>query len=222
MLFCTNPPFIRDISAEFPEHKAFEQNYKKITDEYNQYIAKNPAIDCFRNNNPLLREIDTIDKEKDYCWRTLYLKKGGHMIPETVSAFPLTAKLLANDQIDNAFFSILDPHVEIKPHTGYYKGYLRYHVGLIIPEEGGQRPYIVCGGERYEWTEGKGVLFDDMYLHYVNNPTSKPRVILYLDIKRRGMPYFLQGVTDFGNYLIENSVILQFFVKNQHQQSALV
>ena len=213
-----NPPFIKNIDKEFSAHKLFENNYQKIKTEYYNYHEN---IDCFRTNNPLLRGIDTIHINNKYCWRVLYLKKTGKLLPEQLEKFPETMNLLKNEQIHNAFFSILDPHVEIKPHFGYYKGYLRYHLGINIPEENGKKPYIICGGEKYEWKEGEGVLFDDMYLHYVNNNTSKPRVVLYLDIKRENISDFGKIITYFGNLLTENSVILNLFVKNQHDQTKI-
>uniref|UniRef100_A0A6C0I2J5 Aspartyl/asparaginy/proline hydroxylase domain-containing protein n=1 Tax=viral metagenome TaxID=1070528 RepID=A0A6C0I2J5_9ZZZZ len=222
LLLCVihNPPFIKNITEEFPLHPTFESNYVDIKKEFNEY-SKNKKINCFRDNNPLLNRIDTIDIEKDACWRTLYLKKTGTLVAEMLPKFPKTMSLLGSEQIHNAFFSILDPHVEIKPHVGYYKGYLRYHLGLIIPEENGQQPYLICGEEKYEWKEGKGVLFDDMFVHYVNNQTNSKRVVLYLDIKRNHLPTFLQSLVDVVNIYIENSVVMSLFIKNQHQQNKI-
>ena len=30
-----------------------------------------------------------------------------------------------------AFFSVLEPHQHLVPHWGYYKGFLRYHLGVF-------------------------------------------------------------------------------------------
>ena len=222
LIFLQNPPFISDINNEFPSNKLFENNYQEIKTEFKEYNHHHKKeINCFRSNNPLLSNIDSIDPKNDYCWRTLYLKKTGELIEDKMKHFPKTMELIKDDQIHNAFFSILDPHVEIKPHVGYYKGYLRYHLGIIIPEENGKKPYIICGNEKYEWKEGKGVLFDDMYLHYVNNNTNQQRVVLYLDIKRKNIDGNLKIMTDFANYLTENSSLVQLFIKNQHVQDKL-
>lgn len=218
IIFIKNPPFISDINKQFPSNELFENNYQKIKTEFSNYKQ---YINCFRDNNPLLRNIDKMDTKQNYCWRTLYLKKTGKLIPEKMQHFPQTMELIKDEQIHNAFFSILDPHVEIKPHVGYYKGYLRYHLGVIIPEENGKKPYIICGDDKYEWKEGKGVLFDDMYLHYVNNITNMQRVVLYLDIKRKNINNVIKTITDLGNYLTENSLILNLFIKNQHSQDKI-
>lgn len=216
-----NQPFIKNIDSEFDLNRKFENNYAIIKNEYTSY-ATTHNIDCFRASNPLLSNIDSIDVKNDYCWRTLYLKKAGKLMNDKMPNFPKTMELIKNGQIHNAFFSILDPHVEIKPHTGYFKGYLRYHLGIIIPEENGVKPYIICGGEKYEWTEGEGVLFDDMFLHYVNNTTNKQRVVLYLDVKRKvNNNNILNALIGFGNYMSENSALLKFFIKEQHVQDEL-
>ena len=221
ILTCRNPPFIKNLDTYFPENKLFENNYLNIKKEIINY-NNNFKISCFRNNIKInfLLNIDTYNKENDYCWRTLYLKINGKINNEFEKYFPNTIKLLENPQIDNAFFSILDPLVEIKPHVGYYKGYLRYHLGITIPEENGKKPYIICGGEKYEWIEGKGVIFDDMFMHYVNNPTNKKRIVLYLDIKRNNLSDFQNYIVSLGNYYISNSYV-NSVVKNQHIQTKI-
>jgi aspartyl/asparaginyl beta-hydroxylase (cupin superfamily) len=57
-----------------------------------------------------------------------------------------------------------------------------------------------------------------MYLHYVKNPTNQTRVVLYLDVKRINLNFILQKIIDFSSYYIENSYILQKFIRNQHMQ----
>lgn len=220
MIIIDNPPFIKDINSHFPSNELFENNYDVVKKEFMNYNT-NKKINCFRRNNPLLSNIDTIDENKDYCWRTLYLKKRGIIDKNISKYFPNTIQLIDNQQIHNAFFSILDPNVEIKPHIGYYKGYLRYHLGVIIPNEDNLKPYIICGGEKYEWKEGKGVLFDDMFVHYVNNPTNKQRVVLYLDVKRNNLNTITNMLVELGNNFIENSFLINLFIKNQHIQNSL-
>lgn len=217
-VFCKNGPFIDEIQNEFPHHTKIENAYANIKSEIIQYNNNN-SIECFRKNNPFLNSIDKYDSEN--CWRTLYLKKSGFIVKDIAPFFPHTMKVIQNEQIHNAFFSILDPKVEIKPHFGYFKGYLRYHLGVLIPEENGKRPYLICGGQKYIWKEKEGVLFDDMYMHYVKNPTNKKRIVLYLDIKRKNLPWLLDKLTDISYFLIENSIILQYFIKNQHNQDKL-
>jgi beta-hydroxylase len=219
LLFIRNPSFIKDIEYEFPQSINIENGYNQIRKEY-EYYEKNNNIDCMNKINPFIRRIEDI-KSGNNCWRSLYLKRHGKLVENMKPYFPNTMRLLNDNQIHNAFFSILDPNVEISEHIGYFKGYLRYHLGVIIPEHNNEKAYIICGNEKYIWSNGKGVIFDDMYLHYVKNPTNMKRVVLYLDIKRRNLNIILKNIADFSNTLIENSYIFDIFIKNQHKQDKI-
>jgi beta-hydroxylase len=140
----------------------------------------------------------------DLCWRTLVLKKQNKLVNEKL--FPQTSSLLDDPLIHNAMFSILYANVNIPPHTGYYKGYLRYHLGIIIPKDEEQRPFIICGDQKYYWNEGEGVLFDDMYLHYVENPTKYQRVVLYIDVLRTNVPEIIQPIYDFFTHILKITI----------------
>ena len=82
-----------------------------------------------------------------------------------------------------AFFSILEPHTALIPHRGPYKGVLRYHLGLIIPQ-----PDDLCGikvdGTVYHWQVGKSLIFDDTHTHEAWNNSDEKRVVLFIDFKR--------------------------------------
>jgi aspartyl/asparaginyl beta-hydroxylase (cupin superfamily) len=83
---------------------------------------------------------------------------------------------------------------------------LRYHLGVIIPKDNLDRSCwlrvnadpsdnakhdvaFIERGERYYWREGKGVMFDDTYLHDAKNASSQVRVILWLDLRRKMPPH---------------------------------
>jgi len=216
-IFFKNSPFIDDYHTIFPASVSIENHATTIIDEFKKYTSIYKP-ECIRSTNPGFK-IELTDNE-EHCWRGLYLKKGGEIVNTLISHFPTTTTLLKDPQIHNAFFSILDPGVEIPPHVGYYKGYLRYHLGVVIPN-GREKAYIICGGEKYTWREQEGVLFDDMYLHNVKNPTNQLRVVLYIDLVRKSKSYFLNALNQFGIYLIENSIILNTFLKNQHGQTKI-
>ena len=221
-LIYKNPPFITNYHNIFPSSIEIENNSKNIIREFKNYTKNNKA-ECIKKSNPGFKiENSSIE---DNCWRALYLKKIGKIDSKMIEYFPNTIELLKDKQIHNAFFSILDPGVEIPEHIGYYKGYLRYHMGVIIPNNSTGRKddkaYIICGGEKYVWHENRGVVFDDLYLHNVKNPTNQPRVVLYLDIKRKSDSYFVNKINDIGIYLIENSILFNNFLKNQHSQNKI-
>jgi beta-hydroxylase len=101
-----------------------------------------------------------------------------------------------------AFFSVLEPRQYIKPHWGYWKGFVRYHLGVIIPNDNADRKCwlrvnadaednkkrdksLVERGQKYFWHEGQGIVFDDTFLHDAANDSDEVRVVLWLDIKRK-------------------------------------
>jgi beta-hydroxylase len=215
-LIFVNPSFIHDYYKVFPPSIEIENNSITIINEFKKYTKINTP-ECIRKTNPGFKIENNSDDNN--CWRALYLKKLGKIDDSMIQHFPNTIALLKDENIHNAFFSILDPGVEIPPHRGYYKGYLRYHLGVIVPD-GDEKAYIVCGGEKYVWVEGKGIVFDDMYTHYVKNPTNKIRVVLYIDVKRESN-YLINKINDSGIYLIENSFFFNIFLRNQHKQNKL-
>ena len=108
--------------------------------------------------------------------------------------------------METAFFSILDPRQYITPHWGYYKGYMRYHLGVIIPDNNAeQKCWLrvndnraqnalkdkdqIAFGEKYHWHDGEGIVFDDNYLHDASNESDQVRVVLWLDLRRK-MPFY--------------------------------
>jgi len=213
-IFIKNKPFIRPYKNEFPGSIEIENHSDKIIQEYQTYVNNNNP-ECIRTTNPGFKIELT---KNDNCWRAIYLKTNGTIKNEMIEHFPTTISLLKDSQIHSAFFSILDPGVEIPPHAGYYKGYLRYHLGVEIPTN--DSAYIVCGDEKYKWKKGEGVLFDDMYIHYVKNPSQQKRVVLYLDIIRESNP-FVNVINYCGIWLAEHSILLKLFLKNQHSQKKI-
>ena len=93
--------------------------------------------------------------------------------------------MCSSDLVPNlfqAFFSILEAGKSVPPHNGPHLGYVRYHLGLIVPQD--NPPSIRVKDQVYTWKEGEGVLFDDSWNHEVMNQSSSDRVILLVDTLR--------------------------------------
>lgn len=217
LLWCDNRPFIKNINEVFPENIEFEKNYhsiykKELDTIYNLYSD----VDCIRKSIPSFR----IAEVKDNCWRAVYIKICNEFkIKNLDTICPNLYKILNKPYIPNAMLSILDANVDIPEHFGYFKGYYRYHLGYIIPEYKNNKPFIVCGNEKYEWKEGKGVLFDDIFNHYVRNNTPYRRVVLFLDVIRPELRDNI--VTDIMTYLISNNYFVKQLDKAQHTQKTI-
>ena len=126
-------------------------------------------------------------------WQSYFFCLLGNRIDESYKRCPETGKLL--DSIPGlalAFFSILAPGMHIKAHRGAYKGVVRCHLGLIVPEPRTSVRMRV-GNEMVYWEEGKCVIFDDTHKHEVWNDTDKVRVVLLFDVCRP-LPGWLTSV----------------------------
>jgi beta-hydroxylase len=121
---------------------------------------------------------------KDGGWKSYFFFLLGHRIEGSYKRCPETGKLL--DSIPGvalAFFSVLAPGMHIKRHRGAYKGVVRCHLGLIVPEPR-TAVRMTVGDETVYWEEGKCVIFDDTHKHEVWNDTDGIRVVLLFDVYR--------------------------------------
>ena len=79
-------------------------------------------------------------------------------------------------------FASLPTGARLVRHRDPYAGSLRFHLGLLTPNS--DQCYIVVDGQRYFWRDGEAVMFDETYIHYAENTTQMPRVILFCDVER--------------------------------------
>jgi len=217
LIYYNNGPFIKNINEVFPENIEFENNYySKYKNELDTIYNLYSNVDCIKKNNPLFK----IGDVKEKCWRAIYIKILDEFKIKNLNIIcPHLYKMLNKSYISNAMLSILDANVDIPEHYGYFKGYYRYHLGYIIPEYKNNKPFIVCGNEKYEWKEGKGVLFDDMFNHYVRNNTPHKRIVLYLDIIRPELRDDI--ITNSIIYLLSNNYFIKQLDKSQHTQKEI-
>lgn len=127
---------------------------------------------------------DQINITQDDRWKTFFLYGYGYKMKENCDLCPETTRIVESiPGMMTAFFSILSPGKSIPPHRGPYKGLLRCHLALIVPEPR-EQCWIQVGDRVNHWEEGRCLVFDDTYLHKVENNTDGMRVVLFLDIVR--------------------------------------
>lgn len=135
---------------------------------------------------PNFQEIST-DQESltsDDRWKTLFLYAFGYKSEANCARCPETTKLVEQiPGMKTAMFSILAPGKHIPPHRGPYKGVLRCHLGLLVPEPR-EQCRIRVGTDYRHWEEGKCMVFDDTFNHEVWNDTDGERVVLFIDVVR--------------------------------------
>ncbi|MEY3052805.1 MAG: hypothetical protein RLY31_2590 [Bacteroidota bacterium] len=184
-----NPPFL-SLPDQFPGHDLLRQNWKVIRSELEQILQHADAVPTMDQIDPIQRFISARDT---IPWRSFIIKAYDQWVPANAARVPRTAALVRQlPQIKTAMFSILEPGKRIPPHIGFYKGVLRYHLGLIVPTD--SEPYLVVGGKRYAWREGEDVLFDDTFLHEAVNRSRHRRIVLFCDVLRE--PHTLPAWAD--------------------------
>lgn len=194
-------PYIDPV--EFPQLQVLKDNWQMIRDE---------ALLLHSNEN-----IKASDKLDDLGfnsffktgWKRFYLKWYGSDLPSAYTLCPKTCALLDEIPIvKGAMFAMLPPGARLVKHRDPYAGSLRYHLGLVTPND--DDCYIEVDGERYSWRDGEEVIFDETFIHHAENKTDKNRIVLFLDIKRP-VNFFL---VDWFNTLFSRIVVGATATKN--------
>jgi aspartyl/asparaginyl beta-hydroxylase (cupin superfamily) len=163
----------------FPWIAELEANWTTIRSELEGVMADREALPNFQDISK-----DQIEITDDDRWKTFFLYGYGFEAKLGVQMCPRTAELMRGiPGMTTAMFSILSARKHILDHRGPYKGVLRYHLGLIVPQDA-PACRIRVGGDVRHWEEGKSLVFDDTFNHEVWNDTDETRVVLFVDVLR--------------------------------------
>jgi aspartate beta-hydroxylase/beta-hydroxylase len=187
-------PVFFDIDQTYPSLRVLDRSYPAIREELQGLLQEKSSIPRYHDLDRMQTYISgTVNADKD--WKVFYLYAMGEKPGANRERCPRTAAAL--DQVPGlfqAFFSILDGGKSVPAHRGPYRGYIRYHLGLVVPSE--NPPSIRVKDQVYTWKEGESVLFDDSWDHEVMNTCASDRVVLIVDV-RRPMPLALAAVNRF-------------------------
>jgi ornithine lipid ester-linked acyl 2-hydroxylase len=163
----------------FPWVAHVEANWETIAQELRAILADREALPSFQEISK-----DQIAITDDDRWKTFFLYGYGFEADLGVELCPKTAAIMREiPGMTTAMFSILSPHKHILAHRGPYKGVLRYHLGLIVPQNA-QDCRIRVDSEIRHWEAGRSMVFDDTFDHEVWNDTDETRVVLFVDVLR--------------------------------------
>lgn len=116
-------------------------------------------------------------------WKRFYLKWYEASHPSAERFCPRTVALLRDiPMVKAAMFAQLPPGGKLNMHRDPFAGSLRYHLGLVTPNN--DRCFIEVDGQRYSWRDGEGVIFDETFIHWARNDSDSNRIILFCDIER--------------------------------------
>jgi len=173
-----------------------------------------PALAMLRSNWPVFRdeaaallsegEIKASERYDDLGfnsffrrgWKRFYLKWYGDDLPSAQALCPRTVALLRQvPEVKAAMFALLPPGGRLVQHRDPFAGSLRYHLGLITPNDDRCRIYV--DGQAYSWRDGEDILFDETYIHWAVNEADTTRVILFADVERPMRYRWAQAVNRF-------------------------
>lgn len=192
-----NSAFLRDYHRFYPDLSLLEKNFDVIRKECLELMARRERIPHIQASGGQY----TTKGIHEADWKTFMLKSGRFLEANCARA-PETTRLLRQVRgVETAFFSILGPGQHLRAHYGYYKGFFRYHLGLVVPDDNrdglcwlrvddDRRAYdkrirrVIEKAPKYHWHEGEGVVFDDTLLHDAANESDAPRAVLFLDLIR--------------------------------------
>ena len=144
------------------------------------------AILAQRERFPKLHDIqkDQYRIAADGLWKSFMLTGWGFRSGTGERLCPETIALVDSiPGVRTSFFSILEPGATIPEHTGFYKGMLRCHLALRVPEER-DRCILWLDGKTHLWERGRAIVFDDTFPHAVRNDTEDDRIVLLLHFDR--------------------------------------
>ncbi len=163
--------------ADFPELAPLKDNWQVIRDEAMR-LHEAGQVRASLGKNDL-----GFDSFFKYGWKRFYLKWYEDALPSARELCPKTVALLESiPTVHGAMFAMLPPGGKLGVHRDPYAGSLRYHLGLSTPNSPDCR--IIVDGESYAWKDGEPVMFDETYVHWAENRTGTPRMILFADVER--------------------------------------
>jgi beta-hydroxylase len=165
--------------ADFPWIQILEDNWREVRAELDALM---PRVSDLPNFQDVSRDQGNLARGDS--WKTYFFYVYGLKAARNCRRCPRTTQLLKQiPGLKTAYFSIFSPGTRLPLHRGAYKGVIRVHLALLVPD-----PHTACGirvgSELRHWKEGEVLIFDDTYPHEAWNETDKYRVVLLMDVAR--------------------------------------
>jgi hypothetical protein len=149
--------------ADFPWVRALEESANDIREELHRVRERfgRAVYDSDRN-------IKT--------WKTFYFYLNGKPVEEHLAACPKTRAVLQGIPLNglHVCFSAIEPGGFLQPHVGPTNVSLTAHLGL----EGCRGTALWAAGRKRPYQDGKVLVFDDSFVHYVEHRGEKLRYTL--------------------------------------------
>jgi beta-hydroxylase len=201
-------------SGTFAWTPRLEAEWRTVRRELDEILRDRDRLPRFQDISE-----DQARISRDDRWKTFFLYGYGYKLPDNCRRCPETTRLIESvPGMTTAFFSILAPGKHIPAHRGPYKGVVRCHLALKVPEPR-ERCRIRVADRIVHWQEGQSLIFDDTYEHEVWNETDGERVVLFMDVMRP-MRFPASLVNRAAFHLIRLSPFVQRARRNQRRWAA--
>jgi len=178
-----------------------------------QYPAMRVELDKLLADYQTIPEMQNLSVEQARIisgnrWKSYFLYAYGARVNKNCAACPATAKTVESiPGMVTAFYSILEAHTRLQGHRGPYKGVMRYHLAMIVPQQT-EKCAIDVAGQLKHWQQGKSLIFDDSYYHEAWNDSDEIRVVLFVDFVRP-LPFPVSVVNRVVIWLMQQSPFIQ-------------
>jgi aspartate beta-hydroxylase len=189
-------PAVLDASVLFPDAARFVAALPALRAEALDVARHFAAIPRFHD---IMRAQADISANDARDWRMYIMQAYGVPIHRNLARCPTVAGLVGGSpDVLSASFSFLAPGKHIPPHRGPFRGIVRGYLPLVMPLDAAGRPAatLTVDGVAHRLREGEFLLWDDTFEHEVRNASSEVRIVLLLDIRRRGLPPFLRMLSN--------------------------
>jgi beta-hydroxylase len=191
-------------TAQFKELDELRNNWEVIRDEAMALQEKGDLETINEPGSAAYYDVGFRTFHK-YGWRKFYLKWYGYTHSSAQTMCPKTTEILSKiNNVNGAMFAYMPANSELTRHLDPVACSLRYHLGLETPNS--DDCFINVDGHTYSWRDGKDLLFDETYLHYVKNNSDESRLILMCDFERP-MNIFGKGINFFYKVLMAASIV---------------
>lgn len=181
-------PAILDAAHFFPNGLRFTDNWTAIRQEALAVAESLPRVPRFHDIMPAQADISANDGRD---WRLFIMKAYGVEQPQNLERCPEVAAIIEDmPEVVSCSFSFIAPGKHIPRHRGPFRGILRFHLMLSMPNGDDGKPAceLMINDIPYRLADGQSLLWDDTFPHEVRNHSDKVRIALLLDIWRRDMP----------------------------------
>ena len=180
--------FVEGLSAmpfhqteSFPWALSLEEHAAEIWKELSDYNNAQKAIQrkTLSAESEWLPPRDTAGSAYGPEWKTLGLQDRSVWDDGRVLEFPRTVKLLKQFNVPSCevFFAKQGPKSGIKPHSDKNNFIITCHLALDVPEG---ECWIQVGDTKYNWKNGKAVIFDTSIMHSTENSSESERYVLLI------------------------------------------